>query len=322
MSTKTIPSLEFVSEPLNKATAYLYRKFSVFEGDRIGQVGLVIITFIILVGIFARPISIDLLGMSINVQPFSLAPYEPMERHRGLDGSLLRLEGPSLEHPMGTNHRGRDVLSQVIVGTRASLIVGSIAAFMAVFIGTNVGLIAAYYGGYTDDLLMRVTDIVYGLPFLPFAIVILAILGQSLFWIIVAIVIILWRSTARVIRSQVLSHKNRPYIESAEAIGASNLRIMYIHILPNVLPLAFLYAAFAVGHAVIAEASLSFLGFGPPEMISWGGMINTAFNEDAIREAWWWVLPPGVMIMLFVMSVFFIGRTLEMVVNPELRHRE
>ncbi len=322
MSTRTAISFESLFNQLNRSFEYVYRKFSVFEGDRIGQAGLVIIAFILFIGIFARPISIDLVGISFNIQPFSLAPYEPMERHRAVDGTLLRLDGPSLEHPLGTNHRGRDVLSQVIVGTRASLIVGSFAAFMAVFIGTNVGLIAAYYGGYVDDLLMRVTDIVYGLPFLPFAIVLLAILGQSLFWIIVAIVIILWRSTARVIRSQVLSHKNRPYVESADAIGASNVRIMYVHILPNVLPLAFLYAAFAVGHAVIAEASLSFLGFGPPEMLSWGGMINTAFNEDAIREAWWWVLPPGIMIMLFVMSVFFVGRTLEMVVNPELRHRE
>ena len=322
MSTKTIANRDDFIARVHGSYRYLAEKFSVFEGDRIGQAGLVILSTIVFIGIFARPISIDIVGFSQTIQPFSLAPYDPGVSHRAADGSLLRLEGPSLSHPLGTNHLGRDVLSQVIVGARASLLVGSIAAFMAVFIGTNVGLIAAYFGGTVDDILMRITDIAYGLPFLPFAIVLLAIMGQSIAWIIFAIVIILWRSTARVIRSQVLSHKNRPYVESAEAIGASHIRIMYIHILPNVLPLAFLYAAFAVGHAVIAEASLSFLGFGPPEMISWGGMIFTAFNQDAIRQAWWWVFPPGIMIMGFVMSVFFIGRTLEMVVNPELRHRE
>ncbi len=322
MATRTRPGWRDLPEKLSSGSRWIAGKFRVFEGDRIGQTGLVLLFGIILIGIFGRPITLDLFGMSQTLQPFSLAPYDPSVSHRGPDGRLLRLEGPSWAHPLGTNHLGRDVLSRVIVGARVSLIVGTIAAFMAVFIGTNIGLTAAYFGGWVDDVLMRITDIAYGLPFLPFAIVLLAIMGQSIYWIIFAIVIILWRSTARVIRSQVLSHKNRPYVESAEAIGASNLRIMYIHILPNVLPLAFLYAAFAVGYAVIAEASLSFLGFGPPEMISWGGMIFTAFNQDAIRQAWWWVFPPGLMIMFFVMSVFFIGRTLEMVVNPELRHRE
>ena len=322
MSTESVSHQARLAAGFSDAYSYIAGKFSVFSGDRIGQAGLLMLGFIIFLGIFSKPISVTLLDFTIYLQPFELAPYDPSERHRFDDGSLMRLEGPSREHLLGTTHLGRDVLSQVIVGARASLIVGSLAAFMAVFIGTNVGLTAAYLGGWVDDILMRITDIVYGLPFLPFAIVLVAIMGQSLFWIIFAIVIILWRSTARVIRSQVLSHKNRPYVESAHAIGADRLRIMYIHILPNVLPLAFLYAAFAVGHAVIAEASLSFLGFGPPGMVSWGGMIHTAFTQDAIRQAWWWVFPPGIMIMMFVMSVFFIGRTLEMIVNPELRHRE
>lgn len=322
MSTRNVGIIGDVLSGISGVYGYLGRKFSVFEGDRIGQAGLVILAFIVLIGVLAKPIHIDLFGFTVPIQPIELAPTDPMESHYDSGGSLKRLEPPSLAHPLGTNNLGRDVLSQVIVGTRVPLMVGSLAAFMAVFIGTNVGLIAAYQGGWVDDVLMRVTDIVYGLPFLPFAIVLLAIMGQSVFWIIFAIVIIFWRSTARVIRSQVLSHKNRPYVESAKAIGASDFRIMYIHILPNVLPLAFLYAAFAIGLAVIAEASLSFLGFGDPTMVSWGGMIFTAFNQDAIRQAWWWVFPPGIMIMLFVMSVFFVGRTLEMVVKPELRHRE
>ena len=322
MSTERRHAAESILGGLTGGYEYATRKLSVFSGDRIGQAGLVMLVFIVFLGIFSRPIILTISDISITLQPFSLAPHDPGVRHRFDDGSLMRLQEPSLAHPLGTTHLGRDVLSQVIVGSRTSLIVGSLAAFMAVFIDTNVGLTAAYLGGRVDDLLMRITDIVYGLPFLPFAIVLVAIMGQSLFWIIFAIVIILWRSTARVIRSQVLSHKNRPYVESAKAIGATKTRIMYVHILPNVLPLAFLYAAFAVGHAVIAEASLSFLGFGPPGMVSWGGMIHTAFTEDAIRRAWWWVFPPGIMIMIFVMSVFFIGRTLEMVVNPELRHRE
>ena len=285
------------------------------KGDRLGQIGLTILAIFIFVAIFARPINVSVGPAVITLQPFSLAPHEPGARVAE-DG----FHGPTWAHPLGTTDLGRDVLSQVIVGTRVTLIVGLIAACMAVFIGANVGIISAYYGGWVDDILMRITDIVYGVPFLPFAIALVFILGASLANVIVAIVLILWRGTARVVRSQVLSHKQRPYVESARAIGASDFRIMYVQIMPNVLPLISLYAAFAVAWAVIAEASLSFLGLGPPGMISWGEMIYDVRTEGALRQAWWWVFPPGICIMLFVMSVFFIGRSLEKIVNPELRH--
>ncbi len=313
MSTETTSRTQQAVDSAGSTVNYIRSKFAIFKGDRMGQFGLVVLTIFVLVGIFARPITIDFLNITIP----GLAPHDPNEL--GLGG---RTEPPSSTHPLGTTDLGRDVLSQLIVGTRVTLIVGSLAAFMAVFIGANIGLISAYYGGWVDDILMRITDIVYGIPFLPFAIVLVAILGSSLFNIILAIALILWRSTARVVRSQVLSHKQRPYVESAEAIGASNIRIMYRHILPNVLPLVFLYAAFAVAYSVIAEASLAFLGFGDPERLSWGEMIFEVHTANAIREAWWWVFPPGLCIMLFVMSVFFIGRTLEEVVDPELRHQE
>ena len=283
------------------------------KDDRMGQVGLAILGAFVVVGIFARPITISVGPAWVTVQPFSLAPYEPGARVA--DG----FHGPTWSHPLGTTALGRDVLSQVLAATRVTLIVGTVAAFMAVFIGANVGIVSAYFGGWVDDLLMRITDVVYGIPFLPFAIALVFILGGSLLNVIVAIVLILWRGTARVVRSQVLSHKQRPYVESARAIGASHVRIMYVQIMPNVLPLISLYAAFAVAWAVIAEASLSFLGLGTG-MLSWGEIIYDVRTEGALREAWWWVFPPGIAIMLFVMSVFFIGRSLEKVVNPELRH--
>ncbi|AFZ72378.1 ABC transporter permease [Natronobacterium gregoryi] len=312
MSTERTSPVDAATATIGDGVSYVQTKLEVFEGDRLGQIGLVILAVFLFVGIFARPYTLELLDLTIP----GLAPHDPTERAVG-----GRLEGPSADHPFGTTDMGRDVLSQLIAGTRVTLLVGSLAAFMAVFIGTNVGLISAYFGGWVDDTLMRITDVVYGVPFLPFAIVLVAILGSSLFNIILAIVLILWRSTARVIRSQVLSHKQRPYVESAQAIGAGHVRIMYRHILPNVLPLTFLYAAFAVAWAVIAEASLSFLGFGDPDMLSWGEMIYNVYTANAIREAWWWVFPPGIAIMLFVMAVFFIGRTLEKEVNPELQHQ-
>lgn len=253
--------------------------------------------------------------------PF-IAPYDPTRIHRASDGSALRLAEPSLTHPLGTTNLGRDVASQVIIGARISILVGILAAFIAVFIGVNIGLISGYFGGWVDDVLMRFTDIAYGLPFLPFVLVLVFLLGPSLWSIAIVISVLLWRSTARVIRSQVLSHKERPYVESAKAIGASDVRIMYYHILPNVIPLAFLYGSFSVAWAVIAEASISFLGFGDPSMTSWGQILFNAYSAGAIRFAWWWVVPPGVCIMLLVMSVFFIGRALEELTNPELRYSQ
>lgn len=278
----------------------------VLRQNRLGKVGVGTFGFFLLLGVFG---------------PY-LAPYDPSRIHRASDGSALRLAEPSLAHPFGTTNLGRDVASQVIIGARISILVGVLAAFIAVFIGVNIGLISGYFGGWVDDVLMRLTDIAYGLPFLPFVLVLVFLLGPSLWSIAIVISVLLWRSTARVIRSQVLSHKERPYVESARSIGASDARIMYYHILPNVIPLAFLYGSFSVAWAVIAEASISFLGFGDPSMTSWGQILFNAYSAGAIRSAWWWVIPPGVCIMLLVMSVFFIGRALEELTNPELRHSQ
>jgi len=251
-----------------------------------------------------------------------LAPYEPATTHRGEDGQVLRSASPAEAdgHVLGTTNHGEDVLSQLIVSARVSVAVGIFAALIAVFIGTNAALISGYYGGWADDILMRIVDVAYGLPFLPFVIVLVFIFGTNIQNIILVIALILWRDSARVIRSEVLTQKQRSYVESARAIGASDTRILYKHIFPNVLPLAGLYMAFAVAYAVIYEASLAFLGYGDSELYSWGQMLFQAYNSGAIRFAWWWVVPAGVSIMLLVSSVFFIGRSLEKITNRELRH--
>lgn len=283
---------------LGNKTAKLY------HSERLGQIGILILLAFVLMAVFG-PL---------------LAPHDPTQINRGDDGDVLRMSEPSTDHYFGTTNQGRDVFSQTLYGARVSLIVGTFAALFAVAIGTNIGLISAYYGGKVDSVLMRITDLAYGLPALPFVIVLVFILGASFFNIILVIALIQWRITARVIRSEALSEKERPYIESAETIGASDLRIIYLHILPSVLPLVLLYMALTTAWSVLMEASISFLGFGDPQMISWGRMMNEAYSTGAIRQAYWWVLPPGIAIMLLVMSVFFIGRALEKLTNPDLRH--
>jgi len=247
-----------------------------------------------------------------------LAPYDPMAIHYLPSGKVAQVEAPSPAFWLGTTHYGRDVLSQVIVGSRVAFVVGIVSAFFIVFIGTNVGLVAGYYGRRVDDVLMRLTDIVFGIPFLPFAVVLVALLRPSIWNIILTISCLLWRTTARVIRSQVLSLRERPFVRAARVAGASDLRIMYVHLLPNVMPMSLLYVAFGVAWAVLSEASLSFLGFGDPRMVSWGQMLYAAYISGSIRHAWWSVVPPGLCITLFTASVFLIGREYERVVNPRL----
>jgi peptide/nickel transport system permease protein len=221
------------------------------------------------------------------------------------------LDPPSAAHWLGTTNYGVDVLSQLIYGSRIVLIVGITCALLIGLIGTNIGLLAGYYRGRVDTLLMRLTDLAFGIPFLPFAVVLVTLLRPSLWNTIIAISVLMWRTSARVIRVQVLSLRERGFVKAAWIAGASDLRILYIHIFPNVLPMVLLYIAFDIAWAVLAEASISFLGFGDPNQVSWGQMLYLDYVTGSIRVAWWWTLPPGLAISLFVVAVFLVARRYE-----------
>ncbi|MCH8552055.1 MAG: ABC transporter permease subunit [Natronospirillum sp.] len=239
----------------------------------------------------------------------------------GSDRFVNRLSPPTSEHWFGTDHLGRDLYSQNVYGSRIALLVGFLGAALVVLIGANVGLIAGYFRGRTETVLMRTVDVMYGIPFEPFALILVLLFEPSLLVVILAVSLLTWRTVARLIRSQVLSLRERPFVKAARVAGASDLRIMYVHIFPNVMPLVFLELAIIVGVSIIAEATLSFLGLGPPQSISWGGILHNARLSGAWRDAWWWNLPPGIFIMITVLSVFFISRSLELVANPRLRAR-
>lgn len=286
--------------PYVKRTIENQRK--VFRGQPLGQFGLVTFLFFMFVGIFGP----------------MFAPHGPDDVMRNAQGDVVRWAAPSSEYLLGTTQYGRDVFSQLVLGTQMSLLVGFAAAVIAVVMGTLIGLLSGYYGGALDAVFMRITDIAYGIPFLPFLVVLVIILEPGLYMIIAGISALLWRSSARVIRSQVLTIKERPYIEAAHAIGISDRRLILRHLLPNVLPLAFLYVAFSVNIAILAEASLAFLGFGDPNSVSWGTMMFQAYKAGALRNGWWWIVFPGLMLSLIVIAVFAISRTYEQVTNPEL----
>ncbi len=277
--------------------------FRLVASSRLGSFGLMTFAFWVGVAVLA-PV---------------LAPYEPMEKNYDAAERLKKLHPPSGEHLLGTTLFGRDVFSQLIWGTRPALIIGLCTAIGVILIGVNIGLLAGYYGGWIDHLLMRITDIFMGVPFLPFIIVVLSLTGESMLTVILAMVIIMWRSTARVIRSQVLSLRERPFVDAARISGASSLKIIYYEIAPNILPIALVNVAFALAWAIITEASIGFLGFGDPDVLSWGTIIYRAFASEMSYKAWWWVIPPGAAIMILVTAVYFIGRAYEEMINPRLK---
>ena len=221
---------------------------------------------------------------------------------------------------LGTDAQGRDIFSQLFWGSQIALTVGLLAAAGSIGIGTIIGLVAGYSGGRIDSVLMRFTDVILVLPGLPFLIILAAVLGPSYWNIIFVLTIIGWPGTARVIRSEVLSLKERPFIDSAKVTGASNVRIMFKHLAPNVMPLAFLYMTLAVSGSILSEAALSFLGLGDVNTPSWGQMLQAVQTENVLA-AWWWLLPPGIAITFISLAFYLIGRAFEQIVNPRLRKR-
>ena len=248
-----------------------------------------------------------------------IAPFDPYEMQRE-GANFMFNKPPGDTYILGTTNMGRDIFSQLVYGARPALMVGFSAAFFVMIAGTLVGLISGYYGGRTDSILMRITDVAFGIPFTPFVIVLVGFLGPSIWNIVVAMAILLWRDTARVIRSQVLTVRERSFVEAARVSGASDFRIMFVYIAPNILPLSFLYGSLAVGWAILTEAAVSFLGFGDPKVISWGYMLNDAYVSQAFsRGAFYWFVPPGICIMLAVMAGFYIGRGSEEILHPKLK---
>ena len=229
---------------------------------------------------------------------------------------------PSEFGPLGTDGLGRDVLTQFIWGSRISLLVGLAATILAMVIGSVVGIAAGFFGRRVGGVLMRVTEWFLVIPFLPLAIVLAAILGPSVQNIILVIGITSWPSTARLIRAQVLTLRERDYVDRSRALGASNWHLMSRHILPNVSPLILANTTLTVPIVILSEATLSFLGLGDPSNASWGKMLDDAFESGAVTlEAWWYFIPPGLGIMLVVLAFTLCGQALEEVLDPRLRDK-
>jgi peptide/nickel transport system permease protein len=243
-----------------------------------------------------------------------IAPYGEHERV----GDVF--EPPSSAHWLGLDDGGFDMLSLMMFGARVSLIVGFSAALVAMLIGGTVGILSGYFSGRTDSILMRVTDYFLAIPDVPLMIVVAAVWGRSLRNIILIIGLIYWTSTARVVRSQVKSIRERGYIRRTRVIGASNTRLIVRHILPQVAPLLVASGVLMVAYAIFAETAIAFLGLGDPSKTSWGLLIENAFSRDAVSVgAWWAIVPPGIAVAVVVVSLTMLGTAIEDALNPRLR---
>jgi peptide/nickel transport system permease protein len=246
-----------------------------------------------------------------------IAPYDPGESVQVTIDSIYA--PPSREHLVGTDDAGKDVLSNVIYGTRVSLTVGFFAAFISIAIGGTIGIVAGFTGGRTENLLMRFTDVILVIPDLPLILVLVALTKPSLVNIIIAIGILGWTGTSRLVRSQTLSVKERKFVLRARSVGAGNLYIIRRHIFPSVFPLMMVNTVLVISVAILNESSLAFIGLGDPTTLSWGQMLNFAFTRGGMSAgAWWALVAPGFGIVWIVLGLTLLGQGLEQVFNPRL----
>ncbi len=223
---------------------------------------------------------------------------------------------------LGTNHEGADIFSQLVYGTRVSLIVGILSASIAVVLGVIVGVIAGYKGGPVDQAFMFLADTLIQTPTLPIIILVMLVFGRGIYMIISILALLSWMGLARQLRAWVLSLKERPFVEAVRAAGGGDLYIMFKVIAPQTVPLLTYSFVLSIPGAIMTEAGLSVLGFGDPLFPSWGKVLNEAYNFGGFASmAWWWIAPPMAALLLLALSIVFIGRTLEEVLNPRLRRR-
>jgi len=273
--------------------------FGLLLTHRMGRAGLIIFLIFLCFAIFA---------------PF-LRTTDPVK-----SGEVENLfQPPSVQFWLGTDDLARDIWSQVIYGSRISLSIGFLSGLLSIVIGSFVGLMAGFFGGRLEEILMRIVDFFMMLPELPLMIVLAAVLGPSIWNIILVVSIVNWPTTARVVRSQVLSLKERAFVESSRCIGAKNSYLIFKEILPNVVPLILAQTVLMVTWAVYAESVLSFLGLGDPTTMSWGMMLHFAFESGAMSSAIYWVIPPIVCIVSLILGFTFLGTAVSDVMKPGYR---
>jgi peptide/nickel transport system permease protein len=271
----------------------LRRFWSIYKQNKLGVFGLIILAVFTALAILA-PV---------------LAFYPPL--HTGAGDAFM---SPSWQYPLGTDDLGRDLYSETLYGARVTLVISFLAVATSTIVGVGFGAVAGYYGGFVDSTLMRVTEMFLVIPPIFMALVFVALFGTSIWSVVAVIALLSWPQTARLVRADFLSLRERPYAKAARTTGCSNFHIIFFELLPNAMPTVIVNMSLTQALAILIESALSFLGFGDPSMVSWGLMLNNA--QQFFRQSWTMVFFPGMSIFLVVLSLNLIGEGLNDVLNP------
>ncbi|MFB6122407.1 MAG: ABC transporter permease [Haloferacaceae archaeon] len=291
-----------------RAASRRERAWRRFRRNRTAVAGLVVVVGLLLLAVFARPVEVA----GVTVQPVALAPYPP-----AATDVAPASQPPSFAHPFGTDWAGRDVFSRVLYGGRYSLAIGVVAVTLALGVGVPLGAVAGYVGGWVDEAVMRLVDVLYAFPFLVLAIAFVAIFGQGFWKLVLALVLVGWVSYARLVRGEILSVKEEEYVLAARALGVPDRAILARHVVPNAIAPVVVQATLDVGTVVLSAAALGFLGLGlPPGSAEWGSMLS-ASRDTLLQGQWWVTVFPGLAIFLFVLSINLVGDGVRDALDPQ-----
>ena len=287
------------------------------KSNKPAVLGLIFILILFVTATFGPLLTMDPNEINFNdknLPPLGFSIEQSVYNIKTQQLETARKEG-SLEHPLGTDDKGRDMLAMLVSGARVSLMVGFLATGIAVLIGTLVGVASAYFGKALDNLLMRFTDVIMTFPFFLLLVLIVYMYGASMIFVILAIGLTGWTGAARLVRSEVLSLRTMDFITAGKALGASDLRIILCHLVPNTLSSVIVITTLSIPGVILAEAALSFIGLGDPTVTSWGRVLNA--GQDSLVTTWWVAVEPGVMLFLTVLAFNFLGDGLRDAFDPK-----
>jgi peptide/nickel transport system permease protein len=285
--------------------------------NKLAVFGIAFIIFLVLLAAIGPFFTLDPTAVNFdekNIPPVGFTIEQSIYNIETDEFSTKEIHG-NWNHPLGTDSKGRDMLAMIVSGARVSLLVGLIATGIAIILGTIIGVLSAYLGGWADNALMRLTDVMMTFPFFLLLVLIVFIFGPSLAFIVLAIGLTGWTGTARLIRSESLSLRTREFVTAAKAVGASDNRVIFRHLIPNVISLIIIIATLSIPGVILAEAALSFIGLGDPTVSSWGIILEA--GQHSLNTAWWVAVEPGIMLFLTVLAFNFLGDGLRDAFDPK-----
>ena len=313
MKNKKVPDVITTSASARLVRYYWQRT----RHNKLAVAGLAFIIFLVLTAVFGPFFTLDPTAVNFeekNIPPVGFSIEKSIYDIKTDEFTTSTITGNG-KHPLGTDNKGRDMLAMLVSGARISLLVGLIATGMAIILGTIIGVLSAYSGGWIDNVLMRFTDIMMTFPFFLLLVLVVFIFGPSLAFIVLAIGLTGWTGTARLIRSESLSLRTREFVTAAKALGASDRRVIFRHLIPNVMSLIIVITTLSIPGVIMAEAALSFIGLGDPNMPSWGIILSA--GQQTLDTAWWVAVEPGIILFLTVLAFNFLGDGLRDAFDPK-----